>query len=199
MNQLVPDYITYPYVCWDDFFTSEELDLIEKYCNVEGNEPLFVMNDEGESIIDYNFRKADGKICYIDSNNEWIFQKLNSLAVLVNNQVYNYDLNGFDFFQYTEYNKVGSKHDMHVDMVLGDKVPPEMKLPLKLSCSLLLSNEEEYEGCDFEIMVDWKNVPIKQKRGRLIAFPSFMPHRVTPLIKGKRKAIVFWVRGPRFR
>jgi PKHD-type hydroxylase len=199
MNSSVPNYVTYPYVCWDNFFTDEELDRLEKYCDTGDLESLCVMDDAGESIIDHDFRQADGKIHFMDLDNKWIFQKLTELSTLINDQVYNYNITDFNFFQYTEYNKVGSKHNLHMDMVLGDKVPKDMILPLKLSCSLILSDIKDFEGCDFEVMIDWRNIPIEQKRGRLIAFPSFMPHRITPLVSGKRKAIVFWVRGPRFK
>jgi PKHD-type hydroxylase len=36
-------------------------------------------------------------------------------------------------------------------------------------------------------------------RGTLIAFPSYVLHRVTPIISGTRKAVVVWTTGPRFR
>ena len=35
-------------------------------------------------------------------------------------------------------------------------------------------------------------------RGRIIAFPSFMIHRVTPVVEGIRRSIVVWVTGPKF-
>ena len=40
---------------------------------------------------------------------------------------------------------------------------------------------------------------VQQKLGRLLAFPSHMLHRVTPVTKGIRKSLVFWVIGPKFK
>jgi hypothetical protein len=40
---------------------------------------------------------------------------------------------------------------------------------------------------------------IRRTRGAIIAFPSFFPHRVTPIISGTRKALVVWATGPEFR
>jgi predicted 2-oxoglutarate/Fe(II)-dependent dioxygenase YbiX len=36
-------------------------------------------------------------------------------------------------------------------------------------------------------------------RGTVIAFPSYVLHRVTPIESGVRKALVVWVAGPEFR
>jgi PKHD-type hydroxylase len=33
----------------------------------------------------------------------------------------------------------------------------------------------------------------------MIIFPSFMIHRVAPVTKGKRKSVVVWVTGPKFK
>jgi PKHD-type hydroxylase len=37
------------------------------------------------------------------------------------------------------------------------------------------------------------------KKGTVIAFPSFIPHRVTELTSGVRKSLVGWIEGPKFR
>jgi PKHD-type hydroxylase len=84
-------------------------------------------------------------------------------------------------------------------MIFGDQVRPEQLLPRKLSFSLILSNPNEYIGGDFEILIGKKSSPIIQTRGRVIAFPSFVMHRVTPLTSGVRKSIVFWALGPKFK
>ena len=36
-------------------------------------------------------------------------------------------------------------------------------------------------------------------RGTLVAFPSYVMHRVTPVTSGTRKSLVAWVAGPKFR
>jgi PKHD-type hydroxylase len=36
-------------------------------------------------------------------------------------------------------------------------------------------------------------------RGTLVAFPSYLLHRVTPITSGTRKSLVAWVSGPVFR
>jgi predicted 2-oxoglutarate/Fe(II)-dependent dioxygenase YbiX len=36
-------------------------------------------------------------------------------------------------------------------------------------------------------------------QGSLVAFPSFMTHRVTPVTRGLRWSLVTWLEGPPFR
>ena len=41
--------------------------------------------------------------------------------------------------------------------------------------------------------------PAEAARGTIIAFPSYVLHRVTPTESGVRKSLVIWVGGPEFR
>jgi len=38
-----------------------------------------------------------------------------------------------------------------------------------------------------------------KKMGSVIAFPSYINHKVSPVTKGLRKSLVAWVSGPRWR
>ena len=62
----------------------------------------------------------------------------------------------------------------------------------KISISWLLN--DEYEGGDLEIQVHGESYRYKQQ-SQMIAFTSFLNHRVTPITKGCRKAIVAWING----
>ena len=39
---------------------------------------------------------------------------------------------------------------------------------------------------------------IEQVKGKIILFPSFIPHCVTPITSGKRISLVNWIRGPKW-
>jgi PKHD-type hydroxylase len=84
-------------------------------------------------------------------------------------------------------------------MMFGRNVPIEMVIPRKLSISLMLSDPSEYTGGDFEIMTGKSPTQVLQPKGRAIAFPSYMMHRVTPIITGVRRSLVVWVLGPKFK
>ena len=66
----------------------------------------------------------------------------------------------------------------------------------KISASLLLNDESEYEGGDLIIL----NETVKQKKqGTIIVFPSFMAHQVTPVTSGVRYSAVCWMGGPKWK
>jgi predicted 2-oxoglutarate/Fe(II)-dependent dioxygenase YbiX len=202
INPTINAFVTYPYVYWDNWLSEEELQNIEKYCDESGIQDGEVFSTGGKQAVDDTIRISKVGMHYPTQNNEWFFEKCIMIAEKINNQFYNYDLNGFDYFQYTVYDDVGSKYDLHADMSFGEVVKG-MELPRKLSFVLFLSNKDEhYTGGDFQILLNSKESDIikpEQKRGRIIAFPSFMLHGVTPILSGVRKSIVFWVQGPKFK
>jgi PKHD-type hydroxylase len=69
----------------------------------------------------------------------------------------------------------------------------------KLSIVLALSDKTDYEGGEFKLMPHGVNPNIfKFSKGDLIAFPSWVPHKVEPVTSGKRITLVAWACGPKF-
>jgi len=66
----------------------------------------------------------------------------------------------------------------------------------KISISVQLSRPEDYEGGDLELLFDRQPYKAEKARGTLIAFPSFVLHRVT---RGTRWSLVAWIAGARWR
>ena len=95
--------------------------------------------------------------------------------------------------QYTEYPE-GGFYDWHVDNDVNMQHEPPVR---KISMTLLLSPESEFEGGDLELMSENKVAKIKQ--GHAIFFASFIRHRVKPVIRGNRKSLVMWFGGPPFK
>ena len=54
---------------------------------------------------------------------------------------------------------------------------------------------DDFEGGDFEIYGEESELP----KGSVIVFPSFIEHRVAPVIKGTRYSLVAWFVGPPFK
>lgn len=191
--------VQYPYTVWDDFLTSEEISSIISYCDSVGVTPATVFVNDSNSVSDA-IRKSHAMLHSPNENNIWIFEKLKSIAEFINDEFFRYDLTGFEFFQYAIYDGAGSNYNFHMDMAMGENIPEHLHQARKLSFSLILSDNLEYEGGEFEIkMSEQSTLTVEQKLGRVIAFPSFMLHRVAPLTSGKRKSIVFWVLGPKFK
>ena len=95
--------------------------------------------------------------------------------------------------QYTEYPE-GGFYDWHVDNDVNMQHEPPVR---KISMTLLLSSESDFEGGDLELMSEGKIGKLKQ--GQAIFFASFVRHRVKPVIRGNRKSLVMWFGGTPFK
>jgi PKHD-type hydroxylase len=153
-----------------------------------------------EGRVNENARISDVKFYYPEEDNFWIFEKLNFIIDSSNQHVWNFDLNGYDSFQYTEYRaSQGGKYDFHtdIDYTGGNSPDPQTR---KLSLSLFLNEPGvDYEGGEFQMLVGSQPMSIKQTAGGVLLFPSWVVHRVTPVTRGVRKSLVVWVTGPKFR
>lgn len=69
--------------------------------------------------------------------------------------------------------------------------------PRKLTVVIQLSAPEDYDGGRFETFGP-VGATAPRERGTIFCLPSIIPHRVLPVTRGVRKAIVAWVAGPRF-
>lgn len=207
--------ITYPYIYWDNGFTPEELDKMCAYFAEQGvergttvgaaeigpNGELFIKQEPNEQV-----RKSNVKFynCIpTDDNTNWIFHRLNQIIEMANNQFYGFDLNGFESFQYTEYDESeNGRYDFHMDTIMGKNMPNDMIETRKLSLTLCLNEVGvDYEGGEFQLNQGQEKdaETAVAMRGRIFLFPSFMIHRVAPVTKGKRKSLVVWVSGPKFK
>jgi PKHD-type hydroxylase len=130
-------------------------------------------------------------------SNLWLYNKFQDIIQEINSTVYRFDLKGWaDSIQYTEYSEeYEGKYDWHVDV--GQSIASYRKISL----SLQLSEEEEYEGGDLQTfpLPHPTTPPYSKKQGNLIIFPSFTAHRVIPVTKGIRRSLVWWVGGCPFR
>lgn len=61
-----------------------------------------------------------------------------------------------------------------------------------------LTDPHEYEGGELELHDGvFKYLPKNQ--GAVIAFPSYVLHKVNPVTRGVRHSLVTWVTGPQFK
>lgn len=207
--------ITYPWVYWDGAFSEEELKKMCDYFAEQGVERGTTVAakvseaNTGEIKIEQtpneSVRKSNVKFHNRNENTAWIYDRFNWVIQQLNEQFYGFDLYGYDTMQYTEYESVeNGKYDFHMDTIMGRNVPTDMQTQglRKLSLTMALNEPGvDFEGGNFQINqgqeADAENVELK--KGRIIAFPSWMLHRVAPTTKGKRKSLVIWVLGPKFK
>ena len=96
--------------------------------------------------------------------------------------------------QFTEYPK-GGFYDWHMDADVHGRYEPPVR---KISMTILLSNQSEFEGGDLEFMAEG-NKPPQLLQGQAIYFCSLIRHRVAKVKKGIRRSLVMWFGGPPFK
>ena len=96
--------------------------------------------------------------------------------------------------QFTEYPK-GGFYDWHMDADVNCRFEPPVR---KISMTILLSPQTEFEGGDLEFMSEG-NKPPQLLQGQAIFFCSLIRHRVAKVKKGIRRSLVMWFGGPPFK
>lgn len=187
-----------PFVGVDNFLSTSELENLSQYLNTLNTSDSEI-NVFGENKIIPEYRKTKTAFFYMDDSNEFFCSKFGNQLSVMNSASYKFDLFGIvDPFQYTVYDGGDKSHyDWHVD-IMNDQSKPFRKL----SAVLQLSEPDEYDGGELEINYfgnQDKPVVVPKKKNLLVVFPSFFPHRVTPVTKGNRKTIVAWCCGNTFK
>lgn len=171
---------------YDNIFTDTEINSIVNYGDSLKLEDAKTMGKTAD-----NYRSSSNAFFSVDQYNKWMFDRLLSAIQNLNERDFGLDLWGFDHVQYTVYNS-NDHYNTHSDLIFGDV----KALTRKLSCSLILSNNSEYTGGEFDLFENADPTVVEQKKGRLIVFPSYQLHRVRPVLSGVRKSLVVWVVGP---
>ena len=137
------------------------------------------------------------RVAWMERNaqTQWLFERVEQTVLDLNARFYKYDLYGLvEDLQYTVYHgDEGGHYSWHVD------TGPTNLQPRKISLTLQLSEPSGYEGGELILQAGEGPSQAQKMRGTLVAFPSYVMHRVTPVTAGIRKSLVAWVAGPKFR
>lgn len=149
-------------------------------------------------IQDHYGRKRVTDIAWLlpGPETEWLYARLRQVTQQLNIQYYKYDLYGEfrEALQYTVYEAhQGGHFDWHVDHG-AEKLDAR-----KISISVQLSDAADYQGCDLEFQFGDGPVEAPRGKGTVVAFSSYVLHRVSPITAGTRKSLVAWVSGPDFK
>ena len=181
---------------------------------VETTTPLFTP-EQCQMIIDAGRRQPPQKAqvgmgkpgAGTDTNKRvttisWLpFDEMKEMYNDINKFIQRANLNHFGFediqiteqAQFTEYPE-GGFYDWHMDCDVAMAHEPPVR---KISMTLLLSPEHQFEGGDLELMAPGKFAKLKQ--GHAVIFASFLNHRVAPVTRGVRQSLVMWFGGKPFK
>lgn len=194
---------------WTGAFSPEECDKIVGMCElmahqrgglhqgVVGGKP----NPDGtRGELNPEVRRVGVLPLEPDRESDWIHHRISHLTGRRNNDMYQLDLQTFDGFQFSSYDaKQLGHYDWHFDM---QKEPPNPALHRKLSVVVGLTDPDDYEGGDLVFLLGGspdKQTRVRVKKGDILFFYSFVPHKVEPVTKGVRNTLVTWALGEKFR
>jgi PKHD-type hydroxylase len=192
-----------PYFLKRNLFTESEL--INIIATGEALEPQQAKTYDNGQLRNYR----DSHVSWIENTKEtqWIYSKLIHGMSTVNQEVgWNFQHSIMEKLQYTRYSETQHYNwhsDQKAEPYKNDKDMPELNgLIRKISFSVLLNDKYEGGEFEFEYGLPGKEDRVKTispEKGLTIFFPSFMIHRVKPVISGERRSLVGWICGKPFR
>ena len=100
----------------------------------------------------------------------------------------------------THYKPVSVGNRVTGESTMQDFVNENCEMVRKLSFAMQLSDPDDYEGGNVQLLAeDGHSYILPRKKGCIVLFDSRTLHRVLKVTKGTRKSIVGWVVGPRWR
>jgi len=151
-------------------------------------------------------KKRNSNIVWM--NDRWIYDQIQPYIHQANKAAgWNFDWDWSESCQFTKYGK-GQYYDWHQDGWEGSyNTPGNLNTHgkvRKLSVTCSLSDPKDYKGGELEF--NFCNPEKKEKenikkckeilpRGSIVVFPSFVWHRVCPVLKGTRYSLVIWNLG----
>ena len=176
-------------------FTSQEcqqiIDLKKKVYSTTAS----IGGDHLNRKISKSIRSADIFNIEINESNKWIYEKIANAVAVVNRLHFDYEISGIthelQLIEYAADSPIPGHYDWHIDAGNGEPVHR------KISVTVQLSDPRDYQGCELIINNHIHEVIGTFERGSIHLFPSYMPHKVAPITKGVRYALVIWIHGSR--
>ena len=176
-------------------FTPEQCNKIIAAGRAEPRNDASVGSDKGFKDGELNTKTRTSHISWIPFKKmTHMYKDIERMMKTTNGNHFGFDgMQINELAQYTEYPE-GGFYEWHTDNDVNMQYEPPVR---KISMTLLLSPESEFEGGDLELMSEGKIAKLKQ--GHAVFFASFIRHRVTPVIRGRRQSLVMWFGGTPFK
>jgi PKHD-type hydroxylase len=184
-------------VILDDVFNVSELQELKRLCSSLVLKKGEIRDNQfSESLKDTGVR--DSEISFLPSSQprfEMVFRKVVDAVLYANSTYFNFDIHTLESLQYAEYKSTSHGfYRKHIDSYTGQGYGVR-----KLSFTLQLSDEQEYEGGEVCLYTQHDPIIVPKKIGTIAIFPSYTLHEVKPVTSGVRKSLVAWVMGAEFK
>lgn len=182
-----------PFAWWEGAFSDQELDWLQGQAIRADQQAQVGGGFDNEGLA----KVRRSKVSWINKTPEtaWVFEKLAHVASSLNAQFYRFDLAGFgEPLQLTNYSQSEKgMYGWHQDY--GGNLSPSRKLSMVLQ----LTDPNQYEGGNLQILTAGEPQTVRKQRGLIAVFPAYTLHQVTPVTSGSRQSLVAWITGPAFK
>lgn len=146
---------------------------------------------------------ADGKeISHLNRNttvrfaqpDHWFGNMMRGYGLKANKECkWDYEITDHEAVQYAHYGPE-QHYGWHVDTFTLSGQPVDRKVTV----ICLMVDPSEFEAGELQLRL-YSEYTAPLVKGSVIAFPSILEHRVTPVTAGLRATATMWLSGPRFR
>jgi PKHD-type hydroxylase len=215
MNLLRLNKNCYP-VYWEhNFLSDKEIQKILEYSSITSSVNAEIGNSNLENkkkIFDSDFHIKDTNLGYVprerqstikwiklNEETNWLYKKIIQQIHKVNQENFDYILKFVEDLQFAEYNENQKGfYSKHNDCGNKDDIENFVDVR-KISFSIQLSDESEYEGGDLIFYMNGRKKIAPKSKGTIIFFKSDVVHEVKPVKTGIRYSLVSWVNGPNLK
>jgi PKHD-type hydroxylase len=163
----------------------------------KASEELILINPKDAAMgINGDQKNKSGRdtIVRFAEENHWFGLKMFEYGKRASNECkWDFLISSHEAVQYAEYTH-GQHYDWHIDTFFLSGSSSDRKITVVC----LMNDPSEFEGG--QLILRFQNeyvVPLA--KGSIVAFPSFLEHKVTPIISGTRYTATMWLSGPGFR
>jgi hypothetical protein len=171
-------------------FSAEECEAVIQWATEKGFDRKDILSESEHDIR--TIRRTKETVFTLSTRDRrigWFGQKLIGIVASLNKQIWRFHITHLSEIYVIRYDK-GDQVTLHEDLVVEN-------CDRKIGVLIQLSEPEAYEGGELEYGMP--PIAAGRERGGLLAFPAWMPHRVTPVTAGTRYSAACFALGPSFR
>jgi len=176
---------------WTERLSDREIKKILKKADKISSEPATIFYNQQ---VSQEIRSS--KIKWLSGEKE-ILDLLFDFVNQANDNAFRFNILKKADIQFTEYDSNdGDHYSWHHDVDWNRNDGYDRKI----SVTVQLTDPKDYKGGDFEFSeVETPSSHILKPKGSILAFPSYLKHRITPIKEGTRKSLVAWFIGPEWQ
>jgi PKHD-type hydroxylase len=170
-----------------ELFSADEC---ARLIEMDGPWTAALTTDADDNPTSQGDKRASWKLVPLGPATEWIFERLAGL--FAKQATYGFALERLESPLKVQRYEIDDFHAWHCDLA-GERARNR-----KLGVTVQLSLPDDYAGGQLQFFEPPDHVDAPADRGCGVAFPSYLPHRVTPVSRGVRYALTGWAVGPPF-